>query len=366
MPAGASLKEKMDALQQVFGIPEDDVWATFPADSAEGAWCAEAASRLNTPRAAVAPLIDESAVPRRLDVTQPPTTSTQEALGRIMVRLAEVPGVGERTITLSPDTVDELDETILITLSAPTGGAALGLPSTALLTILDDDQPRLAFSPAAYNVPEGNGAAIVAVALDQSPALTVTVQYSTTGDPADYTPISGTLTFAPGQTNTTLNIPIQDDALVEATESFTVTLSNPANATLTNPTTAIVQISDDDLPVVAFTVGEYVVTESVGVFTVSVSLNQLAPQTVTVNFVTTYDTAGAGDVIQASGVLTFTVGITVQTFAVTIVNDQIAEPNKAFALRLSNPANALLGAQSEISVTIRDDDYKVYLPLIQR
>jgi len=94
---------QMDALQQVFGIPEDDVWATFPADSAEGAWCAEAASRLNTPRAAVAPLIDESAVPRRLDVTQPPTTSTQEALGRIMVRLAEVPGVGERTITLSPD-----------------------------------------------------------------------------------------------------------------------------------------------------------------------------------------------------------------------------------------------------------------------
>ena len=96
-------QSQMDTLRDEFAIQEDDPWALFPVDSAPGQWCAAAAARLNTPRAAVAPLVPASAVPERLDVTQPSSTSTQEALGRIMVRLAEVPGVGERTITLSPD-----------------------------------------------------------------------------------------------------------------------------------------------------------------------------------------------------------------------------------------------------------------------
>lgn len=47
------------------------------------------------------------------------------------------------TVSITNDSVYEGDEAINLTLSSPTGGAALGAPSSALLTILEDDSPPL-------------------------------------------------------------------------------------------------------------------------------------------------------------------------------------------------------------------------------
>src|SRR5581483_2338101 len=96
-------QKQMDELRDQFGVPADDLWAAFPSDSVEGRWCAAAAARLDQPPTFVAPPVAASAVPDRLDVAQPASPSTQEALGRILVRLADVPKVGDRTVTLSPD-----------------------------------------------------------------------------------------------------------------------------------------------------------------------------------------------------------------------------------------------------------------------
>jgi pyruvate dehydrogenase E1 component len=96
-------QKQMDELRDQFGVPEEDLWAAFPSDSVEGRWCTDAAARLDQRPAFVAPPVAASSVPDRLDVAQPASTSTQEALGRILVRLADVPEVGDRTVTLSPD-----------------------------------------------------------------------------------------------------------------------------------------------------------------------------------------------------------------------------------------------------------------------
>ena len=55
-----------------------------------------------------------------------------------------------------------------------------------------------------------------------------------------------TLTFAAGETSTTLTIPIIDDSLAEGNETFSVVLSNPTGATLGTPFTATVSITDND------------------------------------------------------------------------------------------------------------------------
>jgi pyruvate dehydrogenase E1 component len=94
---------QMEELRAACGVPADDPWAAFPPDSVEGRWCATVARRLDaTPQATAQPL-SAAAVPARLDATHPAVTSTQEALGRILTRLADVPELGERLVTMSPD-----------------------------------------------------------------------------------------------------------------------------------------------------------------------------------------------------------------------------------------------------------------------
>lgn len=94
---------QMEELRVTFGVPEDDPWAAFPPDSPEGQWIAESAERLNAPAVGGEPPVPASAVPDTLSVTHPNQTSSQEALGRTLVRLAEVPVIGERVVTMSPD-----------------------------------------------------------------------------------------------------------------------------------------------------------------------------------------------------------------------------------------------------------------------
>ncbi len=93
---------QMEDLRQDFGIPADDQWAAFPPTSTAGRWCSDAAHRLES-TATAAPPRAVATVPNRLDLRHSQLTSTQEALGRTLVRLADVPAVGERLVTLSPD-----------------------------------------------------------------------------------------------------------------------------------------------------------------------------------------------------------------------------------------------------------------------
>jgi len=85
-------------------------------------------------------------------------------------------------------------------------------------------------------VNESLGSASFTVTLSSPSSFTVTVNYSTDNVTAiageDYTASQGTLTFVPGETSKAISIEILYDALYEITETFTVNLSNPTNATI--------------------------------------------------------------------------------------------------------------------------------------
>ena len=68
-------------------------------------------------------------------------------------------------------------------------------------------------------------------------------------DFADDQPTSGTLTFAPGQTEKTIEVKIKDDQVVEKTEGFTVTLSEAKGATITTDSVSSVIKNNDKLVV---------------------------------------------------------------------------------------------------------------------
>ncbi|MCE2903571.1 MAG: hypothetical protein LW814_00840, partial [Anabaena sp. CoA2_C59] len=85
------------------------------------------------------------------------------------------------------------------------------------------------------------------VTLSGDSTETVTVQYATVNNTAiagsDYTTTSGTLTFDPGVTSQDIIIPILNDSLNEAQETFNLTLSSPTNAQL-GTATVTTTISD--------------------------------------------------------------------------------------------------------------------------
>jgi pyruvate dehydrogenase E1 component len=95
--------DQFKALQSQMGILPGTEWDAFPPHSAEGRYCAAAAERLRDLAGGGAPPVRAEAVPERIDLSYPTRLSTQEALGRVLPKLAEVPDLGARIVTTAPD-----------------------------------------------------------------------------------------------------------------------------------------------------------------------------------------------------------------------------------------------------------------------
>ncbi len=94
-----------------------------------------------------------------------------------------------------------------------------------------------ALSVADARADEGEAATLdFRVTLDAAASGAVTVDYATADGTAkageDYEAVSGTLTFAAGETSKTVAVAVLDDAVDEGSETLTLTLSNPSGATL--------------------------------------------------------------------------------------------------------------------------------------
>lgn len=178
------------------------------------------------------------------DFTLSPTTITILA-GQI---------TGTATLTAVQDTLDEADETVIIEITGVAGGdnATENGTQEATVTITDDD-PLPSLSIANANLTEGNSGSsnmTFTVTLGAASGKAVTVDYATSDNAsasagADYTAASGTLTFNPGDISKTFTVPVLGDVVQESSETFTVTLSNASNATLST-STASGTINDDE------------------------------------------------------------------------------------------------------------------------
>ena len=267
-------------------------------------------------------------------------------------------------IPILPDDLDETDERFAVLLTAVNlpDGVRLGAV-TATIIITDDDDPPV-LSIVDDTVVEGDVAEFV-VSLDAASARQVTVAYATGDGTAraleDYTAVSSTtLTFAAGDTEQTIRIATQQDTRNEAPEAFTVTLSDPSNATLAaGATTATGTIADDDDPPVLSLAGTTVSEGETVEFVVTLSPASGKP--VTVTWRTDDGTARAREDYTAVSstrlTLTFNAGDTEQTIRITTEQDTRNEDQEAFTVTLSSPSNATLAAGAATATgTIADDD----------
>ena len=142
------------------------------------------------------------------------------------------PGKNRRwEVTVAP----EGNADVTVALRATTDCGALGAvcignrPLSAGVTATVPGSPGLSVADA--SVTEAADATVdFNVTMSRVASSNVTVDYATSDGAAtagsDYTSTSGTLTFAAGQTEKTVSVPVLDDALNEGEETFTLTLSN--------------------------------------------------------------------------------------------------------------------------------------------
>ena len=265
------------------------------------------------------------------------------------------------TIATTQDTMDEADETFMVTLASPSTNAELGSAKTATGTIEDDDAtPTLSIANA--SAVEGESV-VFTVSLSHESSGEVTVQYSTADDTAtagtDYTAATNqTLTISSGATSATLTIATTQDTMDEADETFMVTLASPStNAELGSAKTATGTIEDNDAtPTLSIANASAVEGENV-VFTVS--LSHASSDAVTVQYTTADDTATAGTDYTAATNQTLTIssGATSATLTIATTEDTVDEPDETFTVTLASPStNAELGSAKTATGTIEDND----------
>ena len=261
-------------------------------------------------------------------------------------------------ISVLADTTDEADETFFVNLTSPTN-ATLG-DAQGVGTILDDDGPTISVNDVTTSE---SGDAVFEVTLSAASLQEVRVQYATSGGTAtagsDYTPASGTLTFAPGETKKQVPVDVTDDASDEPDETFNLVLSNPSGATIADGT-GVATITDNDDP--AISINDVLVpeanqgTSSTATFTVS--LSSAGTSTITVKYTTADGTATApADYVPrvAPGTVEFAPGETSKTITVTVVGDNTDEADETFLVNLSDPTNATI-ADGSGTATIDDND----------
>src|SRR3954447_15838668 len=228
-------------------------------------------------------------------------------------------------------------------------------------------KPNVTFKQGSYNVSENTSFAAITVTLSAKSQSSLTVRFRTAGGTAtggasctpgvDYITTDSQLTFNPGQTQLTAQVPICNDTLDEPNETVTLQLYNPSgNLSLGSKSQSTLTIVDDD-PSVGLSVSDASVNEGDAVM-FNVMLSSASAQTVAVNWTTAANgTASAAflgasdnvcgppsnpDYISASGALAFAPGEMSKQVSITTCVDQVTEPDETFTLNLSSPINATI------------------------
>ena len=220
------------------------------------------------------------------------------------------------------------------------------------------------FTVSGGSVAEGNAGTtslVFTVTLTPATGNTVTVNYATGGGTAapgtDYGQVSGTLTFAPGTTTLTVAVPVTGDAIDEAHETVTLTLSAATNAVIG---TAAAQgtIGDDDGPP-SVTISDVTVVEgNTGTVTAVfvVTLSAASGSAVEVDYATVGGSAMSGqDFLPVQGTLMIAPGSTTGTIPVAVLGDTLREPGETYRVDLKAVRNATLLDASGVG-KITDND----------
>ncbi|MEA3031648.1 MAG: uncharacterized protein QOG13_2973 [Sphingomonadales bacterium] len=283
-------------------------------------------------------------------------------------------------VDVQGDTAFEPDEAFTVTLSAPTGGVALGDSSGAGLIQNDDAAPAGTFNIDDVSHSEGDSGATTytfTVSRDGGSNGAVTVDYAIptpggagladSGDFVAGSVFAGTLSFANGETSKTITIDVQGDTDFEASETFAVNLSNATGGTAIGDGAGVGTIVNDDPqpPAGSVSIADAAIVEgNAGTSLLVLTLTRTGG---TGAFAVDFATANGGnpnnasatagsDYVAQSGTVNFGAGENSKTVSITINGDTVFELNEEFRVALSNATNGASISDATAIATITNDD----------
>ena len=189
-----------------------------------------------------------------------------------------------------------------------------------------------------------------------------TVDFTTQGGTAvagqDFSPVSGVLVFAAGETSKTVTVTILSNSRTELVENFSFVVTPDTSAIVPNGTVVITIPADPPLPTIAVATATVTMTDATaGNATITVTRTGDLTQASTVAFKTVAGTATAGkDFTDTSGTLTFATGEATKTITVPILADSTPpkfstqELAETFTIIISDPTDATITAGSDTAV----------------
>ncbi len=264
-------------------------------------------------------------------------------------------------VSITTDAFAEPNETLTLTLSNASGATSIG-DGSATGTIANDDglPPALSVNDPSTLETDTPTSVDFTVSLAGPAPQDITVSYATspgTASGADFGAVSGTATIATGQLSTVVPVTIVGDDLDEIDETFALTLSNAANATIADSAGVATIVDDDAAPIVQANAPSVAETDGPTSMSFTVTLDAPSGRDVSVDYATSDDTATAGtDYTATSGTLVFAPADVSKTVTVPVTGDNLDEADdETLTLTLSNAVNASIIQATSIG-TIVDDE----------
>lgn len=282
------------------------------------------------------------------------------------------------SLTIKGDLLVETNETFSVSFDrvlpvGPVTADRIALPGTRQLTISDDD---IALSIAASDAMKtegnsGNTPFNFTVTRTGRTSGSTTVNYfvsaasGSTATAADFGGSfpSGTVTFNVGETTQQLSILVAGDTLVEADESFQVTLSNASGGAQLGTASALGTIRDDDSSITIAAIDAAKVEGNAGSssFTFSVTRSGLATSSATVAYTLTGSGGSAVDAADfvgglAGGSINFAANELTKTVTIVVAGDVLVEADETFTVALVSGSGSAATVLSSAQGVIRNDD----------
>jgi uncharacterized delta-60 repeat protein len=279
------------------------------------------------------------------------------------------------TIGLINNTNQINDLTFNVGLSNPMGGAQLLAPTNCVV-VEQAANAGFSFSTNYNTVLKSAGSATITVVCSNPRVESlntngyIAVNYYTVNGTAvagtDYAATSGTLIFSNGIATNTFTVPINNNSLVTGDKQFSVVLTNATvPGQIGSPGTQTVDIAESNAGL-EFSQAIYNVFKNNAYATITVNRTGYTNSTVMVNYIATNGTAINGANFYATnGTLTFSNGVTSQSFQVAIIDNTQVDPNLSVLLQLFSPTpvpGAVLVSPSAAVLNILENGGSYVIP----